>query len=52
MTFIGGLNQFSAIRNLKLTQHLLKKKVKIKCIYSLYAGYLEYKKGNLMESIF
>jgi len=41
MNSTGGLNQFSSISNLTLTQHFLEKKNKEICIYSLQPGHLE-----------
>jgi len=46
MTLIGGLNQCSAIENLTLTQYLLEKKNKFKCIYYLYTGHQKYEQNN------
>jgi len=43
MTFIGGLNQFSAIANLTLIQHLLEKKKKINYVLNtLYLVHIEH----------
>ena len=41
MTFIWSLNQFQAIANLKPSQHLLEKKKKEKCTYSLQPDHLK-----------
>jgi len=35
---LRGINQFSAMKNLTFTQHLLEKKMKMKCINALYRG--------------
>jgi len=44
--FNWGLNQFLAIANVAVSQHLMKKNKKKK-IYSRYPGYLEYNENEV-----
>ena len=46
MTIIGGFNQFYAIAKLTLTQHLLKKKMIIKYIDTLYPAHQEQEQND------
>jgi len=51
MIYIGGLNQFQALANLTPSQHILERKKKLVCIYSLQQDHLENEQSNRKAKI-